>query len=141
MQSSNKQQEKRAFLSDQCKEIEENNRRGKNRDLFKKMFKLDLEKVEEPDIKLPAFIGSLEKQQNTRKTSISALLTKPKPLIVWITTNWKILKEMGIPDHLACLLRNLYAGQEASQNWTWNNRLFPNWERSMSRLYIVTLII
>ena len=45
---------------------------------------------------------------------ISALLTIPKPLTVWITTNWKILKEMGIPDHLPCLLRNLYAGQEAT---------------------------
>ena len=43
-----------------------------------------------------------------------------------ITINWKILKEMGIPDHLTCLLRNLYAGQEASQNWSWNNRLVPN---------------
>ena len=38
----------------------------------------------------------------------------PKPLTVWITTNWKILKEMGIPEHLTCLLRNLYAGQEAT---------------------------
>ena len=53
------------------------------------------------------------KQESSRKTSISALLTMPKPLTVWITTNWKILKEMGIPDHLTCLLRNLYAGQEA----------------------------
>ena len=44
----------------------------------------------------------------------SPLLTTPKPLIVWITTNWKILKEMGIPDHLTCLLRNLYAGQETT---------------------------
>ena len=43
-----------------------------------------------------------------------ALLTMPKPLTVWITTNWKILQEMGIPDHLTCLLRNLYAGQEAT---------------------------
>ena len=43
---------------------------------------------------------------------MSALLTIPKPLTVWITINWKILKEMGIPDHLICLLRNLYAGQE-----------------------------
>ena len=43
-----------------------------------------------------------------------ALLTMPKPLTVWITINWKILKEMGIPDHLTCLLRNLYAGQEAT---------------------------
>ena len=50
----------------------------------------------------------------SRKTSISALLTMPKPLTVWITTNWKILKEMGIPDHLTCLLRNLNAGQEAT---------------------------
>ena len=46
--------------------------------------------------------------------SLSALLTIPKPLTVWITTNWKILKEMEIPDHLTCLLGNLYAGQEAT---------------------------
>ena len=46
--------------------------------------------------------------------STSALLTMPKPLTVWITTNWEILKEMGIPDHLIWLLRNLYAGQEAT---------------------------
>ena len=51
----------------------------------------------------------------SRKTSISALLTMPKPLTVWINNNnWKILKEMGIPDHLTCLLRNLFAGQEAT---------------------------
>ena len=56
----------------------------------------------------------MEKPESSRKTSISALLTMPKPLTVWITINWKILKEMGIPDHLTCLLRNLYAGQEAS---------------------------
>ena len=49
-----------------------------------------------------------------KKTSISALLTMPKPLTVWITINWKILKEMGIPDHLTCLLRNLHSGQEAT---------------------------
>ena len=53
-----------------------------------------------------------KKQENSRKTS-TASLTTLKPLIVWITTNWKILKEMGIPNHLTCLLRNLYAGQEA----------------------------
>ena len=55
-----------------------------------------------------------KKQESSRKTSISALLTMPKPLTVWITINWKILKEMGIPDHLICLLRNLHAGQEAT---------------------------
>ena len=76
--------------------------------------KQDLEKAEEPEIKLPTSTGSLKKQECSRKTSTSALLTMPKPLTVWITTNWKILQEMGIPDHLTCLLRNLYAGQEAT---------------------------
>ena len=72
-------------------------------------------KPEEPEIKLSTFAGSLKKQESSRKTSISALLTMPKPLTVWITKkNWKILKEMGIPDHLTCLLRNLYAGEEAT---------------------------
>ena len=78
------------------------------------MFKLVLEKAEEPEIKLPTSTGSLKKQESSRKTSISVLLTMPKPLTVWITINWKILKEMGIPDHLTRLLRNLYAGQEAT---------------------------
>ena len=77
------------------------------------MFKMDLEKAEEPEIKLPTSAGSSKKQESSRKTSTAALLTTPKPLTVWIRTNWKILKEMGIPDHLICLLRNLYAGQEA----------------------------
>ena len=77
------------------------------------MFKLVLEKAEEPEIKLPTSAGSLKKQESSRKTSASALLTMPKPLTAWITINWKILKEMGIPDHMTCLLRNLYAGQEA----------------------------
>ena len=58
--------------------------------------------------------GSLKKQESSRKTSTSALLTMPKLLTVWITKNWKILKEMGIPDHLTCLLRNMYAGREAT---------------------------
>ena len=49
-----------------------------------------------------------------RKIFTSVLLTTLKPLTVWITTNWKILKEMGIPDHLTCFRRNLYAGQEAT---------------------------
>ena len=53
-------------------------------------------------------------QESSIKTSISALLTMPKPLTVWITINWKILKELAISDHLTCLLRNLYAGQEAT---------------------------
>ena len=77
------------------------------------MFKLDLGKAEEPEMKLPTSAGSWKKQESSRKTCNSALLTMPKPLTVWITRNWKIVKEMGIPDHLTCLLRNLYAGQEA----------------------------
>ena len=77
------------------------------------MFKLVLEKAEEPEIKLPTSIESSKKQETSRKISISALLTMPKPLTVWITTNCGKFLEMGIPDHLTCLLRNLYAGQEA----------------------------
>ena len=78
------------------------------------MLKLDLEKSEKPEIKLPTSSGSLKKQESSRKTSISALLTIPKSLTVCITTNWKILKEIGISDHLPCFLRNLYAAQEAT---------------------------
>ena len=75
------------------------------------MFKLVLKKAEEPEIKLPTSTVSQKKQKNSRKISISALLTMPKPLTVWTTTNWTILKEMGIPEEYS---RNLYAGQEAT---------------------------
>ena len=78
------------------------------------MFNLVLDKAEEPEIKLPTSTGSWKKPECSRKISLSALLTMPKPLTMWITINWKILKEMGIPDHLTSLLRNLYAGQEAT---------------------------
>ena len=81
------------------------------------MFKLDLEKTEKPEIKLPTPVESLKKQENSRRISTSASLTTLKPLTAWITINWKILQEMGIPDHLTCLLRNLYAGQEATVHW------------------------
>ena len=73
-----------------------------------------LEKAEETEIKLPSSSGSSKKQQSSRKTSISNLLTMPKPFTVDHNKLWKILKEMGIPDHLTYLLRNLYAGQEAT---------------------------
>ena len=53
-------------------------------------------KAEEPEIKFPISVGSSKKQEGSRKTSISSLLTMPKPLTVWITINWKILKEMGV---------------------------------------------
>ena len=95
--------------------------------------------IEEPEIKLLTCVGSSKKQERSRNTSTSALLTTPKPLTMWMTTNWKILQEMGIPDHLTYLLRNLYAGQEVTVRTL--NRLVPNQERSTSRLYIVTLLI
>ena len=78
------------------------------------MFKLVLEKAEEPEIKLPAFAGSLKKQESSRKTSISALLTMPKPLTVWITINCGKFFKRWEYQTLTCLLRNLYAGQEAT---------------------------
>ena len=91
----------------------------------------------------------------SRKISVSASLTMLKPLTVDHNKLWKILKEMGIPDHLTCLPRNLYAGQEATvrtghekkfknkkkKELDMNNRLVPNRKKSTSRLYIVTLFI
>ena len=79
------------------------------------MFKLVLEKAEEPEIKLPTSVESLKKRESSRKTSTSVFLSMPKPFYcLGHTKLWKILKEMGIPDHLTCLLRNLDAGQEAT---------------------------
>ena len=80
------------------------------------MYKLDtdIEKAKEPEIKLTTSFGSLKKQESSRKTSTSALLTMPKPLTVDHNKLWKSLQEMGLPGHLTCLLRNLYAGQEAT---------------------------
>ena len=80
------------------------------------MFKLVLEKAEEPEIKLPTSVGlSKKKQKNPRKNIYVCIIDYAK------TFNckdhhilWKILKEIGIPDHLTCLLRNLYASQEAT---------------------------
>ena len=81
------------------------------------MFNLVLEKADEPEIKLPTSAGSWKKQESSRKTSISALLTVSKSKAFNCVDHnkvWRILKEMGIPDHLTCLLRNLYAGQKAT---------------------------
>ena len=86
------------------------------------MYKLHLEKAEEPEIKLPTSAGSQRNQRNFRKTCTSTPLTMLNPLAMCITTNWKILKVMGITDHLTHLLRDLYAGQEATEldmeQWT-----------------------
>ena len=83
----------------------------------------------------------MEKQESFRKTSISTLLTMPKPLTMWTTTSCGKFLEMGIPEHLTCLLRNLYAGQEATvRTGHGTNRLIPNQKRNRSRLYVVTLL-
>ena len=79
------------------------------------MFKLDLEKAEEPEIKLPISAGSRKMQESYKKTSISAFIDYAETFdCVDHNKLWKILKEMGISNHLTCLLRNLYAGQEAT---------------------------
>ena len=78
------------------------------------MFKLGLEKAEEPEIKLPTFAGSWTKQ-DFQKNIYFCLIDYAKAFdCVYHSRLWKILTEMGIPDHLPCLLRNLYAGQEAT---------------------------
>ena len=79
------------------------------------MFKQDLEKAEEPEIKLPTFIESQREQGNSKK-KIYFFFTDYDKAFNCVDHNklWKILQEMGIPDHLTCLLRNLYAGQEAA---------------------------
>ena len=73
------------------------------------MFKLDLEKAEELEIKLPYPLDHRKSKRIREEISTSASLTMPKPLTVWITTNWKILQETEISDHLPCLLRNMCA--------------------------------
>ena len=78
------------------------------------MFKLDLEKAEEPEIKLPTSAGPSKKQESSRKTCYFCFIDYAKAFdCVDHNQLWKILKEMGLPDHLTYLLRNLYAGQEA----------------------------
>ena len=104
------------------------------------IFKLDLEKEEEPEIKLPTTAGSLKKQENSRKTFTSASLTTLKPLTVWITINcgkfwnrWEY--QTTWPASWETCMQD-----KKQQNRTWN-RLVQTWERSTSRLYIVTLLI
>ena len=79
------------------------------------MFKLHLEKAEDPKMKLPTSIGSLKKQESSKKNIYFCFIEHAKAFdCVDHKKLWKILTEMGIPDHLTCFLRNLYAGQEAT---------------------------
>ena len=106
------------------------------------MFKQDLEKAEELEIKLPTSTGS-SKKQDLQENIYFCFIDYAKAFDCADHNKlWKILQEMGIPDHLTCLLRKLCAGREASvRTGHENNRLVPNWERSTPRLYIVTLLI
>ena len=92
--------------------------------------KLDFKKAEEPEIKLPTSTGSSTKQESSRKTSISTLLTTPKPLTVWVTTNcgkfwkrWEYQTTWPASWETCMQVRK-------QQNWTWNKKLVPNRERS-----------
>ena len=78
------------------------------------MFKLDLEKAEEPEIKLPTSAGSSKKQESSRNIYFCFIDYAKAFDCVDRNKLWKILKAKGIPDNLTCLLRNLYAGQEAT---------------------------
>ena len=101
------------------------------------MYKLDLEKAEEQEIKLPTSVGSWEEQESSRKTSISASLTTLKSLTVWITTNcgqffkgWEYQTTLPV----SCMQAKKQQLEPDMENGP-----VPNWERSMSKLYIATL--
>ena len=97
-------------------------------------------KAEEPEIKLPTSAESLKKQECSRKHLFCFIEHAKAFDCVDHNKLWKILKKMGIPDHLTCLLRNLYAGQEATEP-DMEQQTVPNRKRSTSRLYVVTLLI
>ena len=107
------------------------------------ILKLILEKAEEPEIKLPTSTGSSKKQESSSKNIYFCFIDYAKAFdCVDSNKLWKILKEMGIPEHLTCLLRNLYAGQEATvRTGHGTTDWFQIRKTSMSRLYIVTLLI
>ena len=79
------------------------------------MFKMDLQKSEEPEIKLPTFVGLSKKQESFRKNIYFCFIDYAKSFD-YVDHNklWKILQDMAIPEHLTCVLRNLYASQEAT---------------------------
>ena len=107
------------------------------------MFTLDLEKAEEQEIKLPTSIASLKKAREFQKNIYFCFIDYAKAFdFVDLKKLWKILKEMGIPDHLTCLLRNLFAGQEATVRiGHGTTEWFQIGKGGPSRLYIVTLLI
>ena len=106
------------------------------------MFKQDLEEAEKPEIKLPISVGSQKKQENSRKNIFFCFIDYAKAFDCMDHNKlWKILKDTGIPDHLTCLLRNLYVDQEATVRTNMEQQTGPNWERSTPKLYVVTLLV
>ena len=106
------------------------------------MFKVVLEKIEEPEIKLPTSAGSSKKQESSRKKIYFCFIGYAKAFdSVDHNKLWKILQEMGVSDHLTCLLRNLYACQKATVRTGHGTTDWSKSKRSTSRLYIVTLLI
>ena len=106
------------------------------------MFKLDLEKAEEPEIKLLTSTGSQKKQENSRKNIYFCFIDYTKTFdSVDHNKLWKILKEMGIPEHLTCLLRNLYAGREATVRTGLGKTDWFQIGKGLRQGYIVTLLI
>ena len=105
------------------------------------MFKLDLEKAEEPEIKLPTSAGSLKKQEFQK--NIYFFFIDYAKAFDYVDHNklWKILQEMGTPGHLTCLLRNLYAGQEAKLESDMEQQSGSKLGKEYVKLYIVTLLI
>ena len=105
------------------------------------MFKLVLEKAEEPEIKLPTSTGSSKKAKEFQKKIYFCFIDSDKAFdCVDHNKLWKILKEMGIPDHLTCLLRNLYAGQEATVRTGHRTTDWFQIGKGVCKVYIVTLL-
>ena len=106
------------------------------------MFKLVLEKAEEPEIKLPTSTGSSKKQDNSRKTFISALLTMPKPLTVWITISYgKFWKRWEYQTTWPASWETCMQVRKQQLELDMEQQTGSNRKRSTSRLYIITLLI
>ena len=106
------------------------------------MCKLDLEKAEEPEIKLPTPCWTIKKAREFQKNIYYCFIDYTK-IFDYIYHNklWKIFKEMGVPDHPTCLLRDLYAGQEATIRNGHGITDFQNWERRTARVHTIILLI
>ena len=104
------------------------------------MFKVDLEKAEEPD-QIANICWIIKKTRECQKNIYFCFIDYIKPLTVWITTNWKILQEMGIPDHLIFLLRNLYPSQEATVRTGHGTTDWLQIEKEVNQGYILSLCL